>query len=32
LFVGVFVMGIIIGHISRGFESGATEDLATLRE
>jgi hydrogenase-4 component E len=32
LFVGVFVMGIIIGHISRGFESDGTENLATLKE
>jgi hydrogenase-4 component E len=32
LFVGVFVMGIIIGHISRGFESDTTENLTTLKE
>ena len=32
LFVGVFVMGIIIGHISRGFESDDTENLTTLKE
>lgn len=32
LFVGVFVMGIIIGHISRGFESDSTEYLSSLKE
>lgn len=32
LFVGVFVMGIIIGHISRGFESDSTRYLSSLKE
>lgn len=32
LFVGVFVMGIIIGHISRGFASDGTENLSSLKE
>lgn len=32
LFTGVFVMGIIIHHISREFASISTEDLAELKE
>lgn len=32
LFVGVFVMGIIIGHISRGFESDSTQFLSSLKD
>ena len=32
LFVGIFVMGIIIGHISRGFESDSTQHLSSLKE
>jgi hydrogenase-4 component E len=32
LFTGVFVMGIIIHHISRSFESISTEHLAELKE
>ena len=32
LFVGVFVMGIIINHISREFASLDTEHLTSLRE
>lgn len=32
LFVGVFVMGIIIGHISRGFESDSTQHLSSLKD
>ena len=32
LFVGVFVMGIIIHHISREFTSISTERLAALKE
>ena len=32
LFVGVFVMGIIINHVSRAFPSTDTEHLSALRE
>jgi len=32
LFVAIFVMGIIIQHISRGFESDSTHYLQTLKE
>ncbi len=32
LFVGVFVMGIIINHVSRAFGSASTEQLTALRE
>ena len=32
LFTGVFVMGIIIHHISREFASGSTEHLSHLKE
>lgn len=32
LFVGVFVMGIIIQHITRGFASDSTQHLSALRE
>ena len=32
LFVGVFVMGIIIDHINREFSSLDTEHLTSLRE
>lgn len=32
LFVGVFVMGIIINHVSRAFPSATAEHLSTLRE
>ena len=32
LFVAVFVMGIIIDHISREFSSLSTEHLTSLRE
>jgi hydrogenase-4 component E len=32
LFVGVFVMGIIINHVSRAFPSTSTEHLSALRE
>jgi hydrogenase-4 component E len=32
LFVAIFVMGIIINHISREFTSISTERLATLRD
>lgn len=32
LFVGVFVMGIIVNHVSRAFPEASTEHLTTLRE
>jgi len=32
LFVGVFVMGIIVNHVSRAFPEASTEHLMTLRE
>lgn len=32
LFVAIFVMGIIIQHISRGFESDSTHHLSALKE
>ena len=32
LFIGVFVMGIIIHHISREFASTSTEHLTELKE
>ena len=32
LFVGVFVMGIIINHVSRAFPEASTEHLASLKE
>lgn len=32
LFVAIFVMGIIIQHISRGFESDSTQYLQSLKE
>lgn len=32
LFVGVFVMGVIIGHITRGFETDSTKHLSSLKE
>ncbi|MCA9143681.1 MAG: hydrogenase [Planctomycetaceae bacterium] len=32
LFVGVFVMGIIVNHVSRAFPEASTEHLRTLRE
>ena len=32
LFVAIFVMGIIINHISREFTSINTERLATLKD
>jgi hydrogenase-4 component E len=32
LFTGVFVMGIIIHHISREFDSISTDYLAELKE
>jgi len=32
LFTGVFVMGIILHHINREFDSASTEELAELRE
>lgn len=32
LFVAIFVMGIIINHISREFASGSTEHLSALKE
>src|SRR5205085_10747874 len=32
LFTGVFVMGIIVHHISREFASMSTENLAELKE
>lgn len=32
LFVGVFVMGIIVNHVSRAFPEASTEHLQTLRE
>jgi hydrogenase-4 component E len=32
LFVAIFVMGIIINHISREFSSVSTERLSTLKE
>lgn len=32
LFVGVFVMGIIINHINREFASVGTQHLAALKE
>jgi hydrogenase-4 component E len=32
LFVGVFVMGIIMNHINRAFDSMSTHNLAALRE
>ncbi|MBS0208274.1 MAG: hydrogenase [Planctomycetes bacterium] len=32
LFVGIFVMGIIIGHISRGFASDSTQHLSSLKD
>jgi hydrogenase-4 component E len=32
LFVGVFVMGIIIHHVSRAFPSASTEHLSVLKE
>lgn len=32
LFVGVFVMGIIIQHIARGFDSDSTRHLSALKE
>jgi hydrogenase-4 component E len=32
LFVGVFVMGITIQHLTRGFASDSTEHLSALRE
>jgi hydrogenase-4 component E len=32
LFTGVFVMGIIIHHINRAFDSMSTEHLSELRE
>ena len=32
LFVGVFVMGIIINHINREFSSVSTEQLSALKE
>jgi hydrogenase-4 component E len=32
LFVGVFVMGIIIQHITRGFDSDSTRHLSALKE
>lgn len=32
LFVGVFVMGIMVNHVSRAFPEASTEHLTTLRE
>jgi hydrogenase-4 component E len=32
LFVGVFVMGIIVNHVSRAFPEASTEHLSSLRE
>jgi hydrogenase-4 component E len=32
LFVGVFVMGIIINHVSRAFPEASTEHLASLKD
>ncbi|RMF43760.1 MAG: hydrogenase [Planctomycetota bacterium] len=32
LFVGVFVMGIIVHHVSRAFPEASTEHLASLKE
>jgi hydrogenase-4 component E len=32
LFVGVFIMGIIINHVSRAFPSTTTDQLSSLRE
>lgn len=32
LFVGVFVMGILVNHVSRALPSASTEHLTTLRE
>ena len=32
LFVGIFVMGIIINHVSRAFPEASTEHLASLKE
>jgi hydrogenase-4 component E len=32
LFVGVFVMGIIVNHVSRAFPEASTEHLTSLRE
>jgi len=32
LFVGVFVMGIIVNHVSRAFPEASSEHLTTLRE
>ena len=32
LFVGVFVMGIIINHVSRAFPEASTEHMASLKE
>lgn len=32
LFVAIFIMGIIINHISREFSSASTEQLSTLKE
>jgi len=32
MFVGVFVMGIIVNHVSRAFPEASTEHLQTLRE
>jgi hydrogenase-4 component E len=32
LFVAIFVMGIMINHISREFASVSTERLSTLKE
>jgi hydrogenase-4 component E len=32
LFVGVFVMGIMVNHVSRAFPEASTEHLKTLRE
>lgn len=32
LFVGVFVMGIIVNHVSRAFPEASTEHLRSLRE
>ena len=32
LFVGVFVMGILVNHVSRALPSASTEHMTTLRE